>query len=50
MTNFMIAIQVGVMTVGEINADDFFAALTDGEVKDLDHKFVSIFFLVFALA
>ena len=34
------------MTVGEIEADDFFAALTDGELKSFNHKFISIFFLV----
>ena len=32
------------MTVGEINGDDFFDALVDGQIKGTKEKIVSVFF------
>ena len=34
------------MTVGEINGDDFFDALVDGQIKGTKEKIVSVFFFV----
>jgi len=45
-TSIYTIMKVGVMTVGEINSDDFFDALVDGQIKGTKEKIVSVFFFI----